>query len=259
MTTLYARAIWLLNCGRFTHISSDFGSRYYTHTFVTSEALYAALTRGATWRHVGRFVDLENDAQKDARERYFACDYDVDRKPIWFTPGLFLDDQEKPLAKRRGVIDRNDFNVITEGYPGTGGDGRPSSVPTYGSIEGILPGQRLLTLAFSPDREELNWFRTPQTFLLGKKRTMFQVVDLSAVVEGNRRHGRCVTGWLELPPAYGGDFQRFEVLAATMRYVILRGETRDEVDYIEFVLDEARFCLPDFYLKQIPGRSWAPR
>lgn len=252
MNTLYARAIWLRNCGRFTHVSSDFGSQYHTHTFVTSEALHASLTRGATWRHTGRFIDLDQDDLKSTGSDYFTCDYDVARKPIWFTPGLFVDEQGKPLVKQRGVADKNDFNVVAEGHPSTGGDGRPSYVPTYGRIESILPDQRMLAYAFSPDYAEMECFTINQTFLIGKKRTMVQVVRLSEVVEGKWRQGRCTTGWLELPPWYGMRFASFEVLTATMRYIILRGATREEIGYLEFTLPEGSVCLPDFYLELAP-------
>ena len=252
MMTLYARAICLRNCGRFTHVSSDFGSQYHTHTFATSEALYASLTREATWRHPGKFVDLEEDAHKSTGADYFRCDYDVARKPIWFTPGLFVDARGEPLTKQRGVVDRNDFNVIDEGYPGTGGGGRPPYVPTYGRIESILPDQRLLAYAFSPHCTEVEWFKADQTFLMGKKRTLFQIVSLSSVIEGIWKRGECTSGWLELPPACGGLFQRFEVLAATMRYVILRGTTREEVGYVEFPFPDGGLQLPDFYLKRTP-------
>lgn len=252
MKTLYARAIWLRNCGRFTHVRSDFGSQYHTHTFVTGEALYAALTRGITWRHSERFVDLEEDAHKSAGGNYFFCDYDVTAKPIWFTPGLFVDEQGEPLAKQRGVVDKNDFNVVAEEYPSTGGDGRPSYVPTYGRIESILPDHRLLAYAFSPCRAELEQFQVNQTFMLGKKRTMFQVVRLSEIAEGRRQNGECTTCWLELPPHYGVQLRSFEILAATMRYLIIRGVTREKTEYVVFHLPEGLVCLPAFYLELTP-------
>ncbi|MEW6228151.1 MAG: hypothetical protein AB1700_08700, partial [Bacillota bacterium] len=136
---LYARALLLRNCGRFTHVSSDFGSQYHTHIFVTSEALHASLTRGATWRHPGKYIDLDADMTKSLREDYFRCDYDVSLKPIWFTPGVFVDETLRVLPKQRHVVDRHDFNVVDEDYPSTGGNGRPYFVPTYGTIEGVLP------------------------------------------------------------------------------------------------------------------------
>ncbi|MCL6560468.1 MAG: hypothetical protein K6U74_17080, partial [Firmicutes bacterium] len=78
----YARAITLRNCGRFTVVASDFGSDYRTHTHVTSEALYASLTRGATWRP--RLIDLRNDPDT------FTQAYDVAAMPVWFLPGIFI-------------------------------------------------------------------------------------------------------------------------------------------------------------------------
>jgi len=255
--TLYARAVWLRNCGRFTHVSSDFGSQYHTHTFVTSEALYASLTREVAWRHTSRFIDLEEDAGKAVSGDYFVCDYDVQAKPIWFMPGVFVDEQLQPLPKERRVVDKNDFNVIDEGHPGTGrrvdGTERRFFCPTYGRIESVLPDHRLLTYAISPRRDELGWFSVDQVFLMSKKRTMFQIVELSAVVEGVWRNGACDSGWwLELPPNDSTRFQSFMVLAATMRYLILQGVIREEVKYLEFLFPDATLRLPDFYLEQIP-------
>src|SRR5215213_4598160 len=147
---LYARALLLRNCGRFTHVSSDFGSQYRTHAFASSEALYASLTRGVTWCHANRLVDLKEDAKKSASDDYFFCDYDVKAKPVWFTPGVFVDRALHLLAKQRAVVDRNDFNVVDEGYPSTGGGGRAYFVPTYGRIESVLPDHWLLACALSP-------------------------------------------------------------------------------------------------------------
>src|SRR5713226_8013467 len=101
---MYVRALLLRNCGRFTHVQSDFGSQYHTHMFVTSHALYASLTRGMTWRHSSKFVDLDHDAEKPGRDDYFFCDYDVKAKPLWFTPGIFVDEQFCSLTKHRRVV-----------------------------------------------------------------------------------------------------------------------------------------------------------
>jgi len=251
---LYARAMLLRNCGRFTHVSSDFGSQYHTHTFVTSEALYASLTRGVTWRHEGRNIDLDEDAAKSGREDYFVCDYDVSKKPIWFTPGIFVDGQLNPLAKERHVVDKSDFNVVDEGYPSTGGGTRPYYVPTYGRIEGVLPNHRMLTCAISPDRAELESFVVGQTFLLGKKRTMMQIVDLSEIVVSQSIEGVCLTPYLQMPPTGITKFVRFEALAATARYVLVRGELREAGTYWQFSdihLSGLSYavCIPGFYLQ----------
>ncbi len=251
---LYARALLLRNCGRFTHVSSDFGSQYHTHVFVTSEALYASLTRGVTWRHEGRFIDLDADATKSASDVYFVCDYDVSRKPIWFTPGVFVNEQLQPLAKERTVVDKNDFNVVDEDYPSTGGGGRAYFVPTYGRIESILPNHRLLTCAFSPHKAELESFTLGQTFMLGKKRTMMQMEMLSDIASGQQFKDVCTTPYLQVPPVGMGRFARFEVLAATLRYVLVRGVLREPATYWRFrdmsisgICYEV--CLPEFYIQ----------
>jgi hypothetical protein len=249
---LYARAITLRNCGRFTVIASDFGSDYRTHTHVTSEALYAALTRGATWRP--RLIDLRNDPDT------FTLAYDVAAMPIWFLPGIFMADGSPRLPD--AYLDTTAFNVVHEFYPSTslsyvlGNDGleakaRPYYVPTYGTVQAVKPNQRMVTYAFSPQQDLLQRFAQGQTFVLGKKRTMFQVVELSDIVRGVWKQGSCATTWLELPPHGARHFQSFEVLAATMRYIILRGRTRGGA-FVEFHLGESSLCLPDRYLAETP-------
>jgi len=253
---LYARAITLRNCGRFTVVASDFGSEYRTHTHVTSEALYASLTRGATWRpHV---VNLKDDPYD------FTRTYNVDEMPIWFLPGIFVAEESHRLPD--AYLDTTAFNVVQEFYPSTSltylfkkGDllekDRPYQVPTYGTIQAIKPDQRLATCAFSPKRAILDGFTEGQTFILGKKRPMFQIVDLSHVVEGVWRAGQCQTWWLQVPPDGGKRFSGFEVIAATIRYLILKGITRESVGYIEFSFSDKTICLPDFYLDWTPLRN----
>jgi hypothetical protein len=259
MVMLYARALLLRNCGRFTHVSSDFGSQYHTHTFVTSEALYASLTRGVTWRHASRFVDLEEDAQKGFSDDYFICDYDVKEKPIWFIPGLFVDRSLRPLSKQRSVVDNSNFNVVDEDYPSTGGkrmDGKSRRYycPTYGRIESVLPDHRIFTWMLSPRLEELQWFRVNQTFTLGKKRTMVQVTELSQVTSGEYREGICRTPYLQVTPEAVQKYASFEILAATARYVLVSGELRNVEPYWEFGDlsingSECSLSVPEFYLQ----------
>ncbi|MBL7183015.1 MAG: hypothetical protein ISS50_01040 [Anaerolineae bacterium] len=251
---LYARAITLRNCGRFTHISSDFGADYRTHTHVTSQALYASLTHETTRRRL-RFVDLENDVYD------FSADYDVNSMPVWFLPGIFVDKEGGQLAPER--LDTSYFNVISSVYPSTSqsfsfkkgelkASKRSHRVPTFGSIQAVLPDNLLITVGFSPNESLLTAFVPDQIFLLGKKRTMFQITALSDVVKGEVREGQCTTGYLQLSPNSSTRFQSFEVLAATIRYVILQGTTREEVEYLEFPFLDGDLCLPDFYLEQTP-------
>ena len=95
-----------------------------------------------------------------------------------------------------------------------------------------------------------------QTYLLGKKRTMVQITSLSETVPGEEKQGTCHTGLLQLAPDSIDHFRSFDVMAATMRYLILRGETRSEEGYIEFKLhiahDVIQLTLPKFYLKSTP-------
>jgi hypothetical protein len=245
---LYARAIHLRNCGRFTVLESDFGSDYRTFTHVTSEALYASLTRGVTWRP--HTISVKHNPAS------FPLAYDVAAMPLWFVPGVF--------ALEGDDLDIAVWNVVNEFYPTTSKSyvikngaveqekKYPKHVPIYGTIESLLPDHRLTTYAFSAERALLDVFAPEQTFLLGKKRTMMQIMALSPVVAGVDRVGICTTGWLELPPTAAGRFQSFEVAAATMLYLVIRGTTRDEGRYVEFALGEESLCLPDFYLEHLP-------
>lgn len=255
---LYARALLLRNCGRFTHVSSDFGSQYRTHAFASSEAMYASLTRGVTWRHDNRFVDLKEDAKKSASDDYFFRDYDVKAKPIWFTPGVFVDRELRLLAKQRGVVDKNDFNVVDEGYPGTGGGGRAYFVPTYGRIEGVLPDHRLLTCALSPEKSELEGFAYGRTFLLGKKRAMFQVVDQTEFAELSEAASDAPIE--ECQPVQArmneiGNFREYEILAGTARYLLVRGRTSEASLEVSFSNSGGTFALrrvlPAFWVEQV--------
>ena len=124
---------------------------------------------------------------------------------------------------------------------------RPHHIPTYGTIQAIKPDHRLVTYAFTPKKELLEGFAVGQTFILGKKRTMFQIVEMSDVEEGLWKDGICGTSWLELPPNYGSKFQQFQILSATMRYIIVKGLTKDNAKYIEFMIDSNSICLPDFF------------
>lgn len=239
---LYARALMLRNCGRFTHVSSDFGSQYHTHVFVTSEALYASLTREVTWRHETRFIDLDADAGKSGRHDYFLCDYNVRAKPLWFTAGLFVDENLRVVPKRamsrrgqpggqRPVVDTTNFNVIDEDYPSTGGkraDGgqRRFFCPTYGRIESVLPDHRLFTFALAAELEHLEWFKSGQTFLMGKKRTMFQLIGASSVTElVESAESAALEEYqpVQIKLDEVKNFREYEVIAGTARYLLVRG------------------------------------
>jgi len=181
---LYARAITLCNCGRFTVIASDSGSNYRTHTHVTSEALYASLTRGATW--LPRVINLKDDLAD------FTLDYDVAAMPIWFLPGILMADGSHRLPD--AALDTTAFNVVHEFYRSTskayvfkkGGlqekDG-PHQAPTYGTIQTVKPNGMLLTYAFSPNPVLVESLELWSVYMLGKKRTMVQIVKLGPVVE----------------------------------------------------------------------------
>jgi hypothetical protein len=255
VTPVYAQKITLRNCGRFTIVKSDFGADYRTHTHVTAEALYASLTRGATWQPQPIIVKQDNYD--------FLRDYNVAALPLWFTPGIF-EFTQNTTESPTDDLDTTFFNAVSEVYPTTSRrhtmdtddtikvGSRPRHVPTYGSWQAVQPDRWLTTYAFSPERERLEGFRENQTYLLGKKRTMFQIINLSDIAEGQWKSGECSTVWLQGAPDFGGLFRQFEISAVTMRYIILRGTTRDAVDYLDFDLLGGQLRLPDFYLEPLP-------
>lgn len=247
--TLYARKVALRNCGRFTVVQSDFGADYRTHTHVTSEALYASLTRGITW--LPQIITVKRDSYE------FARDYDVQTTPIWFTPGVFLNPTGETLVPQ-SALDTTYFNVMHEVYPTTsksyGFDGksgelvqqsRPHHTPTYGTWQSIKPNNRFTTLAYSPNIELLNDFTVGQTFLLGKKRTMVQIIEVGETMAGEIASGSCLTPFLQVPTTGIAYFQSFEVLAGTVRYLVMRGQTRTGMTYIQF---GENLALPEFVI-----------
>lgn len=266
--TLYARAIMLRNCGRFTMIASDFGGDYRTQTHVTSQALYASLTRGATWC-AGSTVEGHPvyPAIRVRKDRYdFAVDYDLNALPIWFTPGLFVNRNGNDLSDQ--ALDAGYFNVVHECYPSTSkqfkfnnkgqlkSTNRPSQVPTYGTWQGILPDQRLRTIALAFEPRLLKRFEAGQTYLLGKKRTMMQITEISKIIKGEEEYGTCQAIPLQLSPNEVTLFRNFRIIAATMRYLILEGKTRDKEKYIKFNFETMhsidKCSIPQFYIGKTP-------
>lgn len=237
--TLYARQIVLRNCGRFTVVQSDFGADYRTHTHVTSEALYASLTRGVTWRPKPIVVN------KDSYD--FAHDYDLAALPIWFTPGLFLD-LANSYRLPHDAFDTAYFNVLHEAYPTTSKsyeykrsgevkqhDNRPHHIPTYGTWQSIKPDYRMTTYAFSHDVVLLENFKVGQTYLLGKKRTMMQITVVTDAIKGQLQDGAQMTPFLQVPPMdIVNRFQSFEMLTGTLRYAIVRGVSRPDTQHYHF-------------------------
>lgn len=241
---LYARWLTLRNCGRFLHVASDFGSNYHTHPFLSQEMLYAGLTREQT-REPRRFADAFSDYD-------FYRDFRVNELPLWFSVGILVDRTGERLSKSRQVADVNQFNSIRESTPTTKLRG---PVPTYGSIESILPDNQFKTLAISPDKELLLAFMSGQVFWMGKKRTMFQVTDEPGqIVQGKQQRGDCSTPFLQVKPADSTRFVRMEVIAGMQRYVVMRGEVKDCDSYL-FDFGDKGIGVPcfslDCFLEQI--------
>ncbi|MDI3508332.1 MAG: hypothetical protein PWP48_400 [Clostridiales bacterium] len=218
---LFCRRFVLRNCGRFLHISSDFGSKYKTHLFVTSEALYAGMTREMTRKP--KMVDIKEDVYD------FYATYDIAGFPVWFTPGIFVEDTAilEPIRSRK-MIDVNTFNVMDEDYPGTGSGKKRHSSPTYGTMESILPGNYLVFFGFSTCEKYLSSYQMGSVYMLGKKRTMCQIVDMSPVCLCDYdRNGDVYP--VQIDHMQINDFSEYTIHAVTMRYMLVSGLYKKEV------------------------------
>lgn len=173
---MYARAFLLRNCGRYTMVRSDFGSDYSTCHFLSEESLYAGLTREVT----RKFGKIDENMGSD-----FLMWYDVSARPVWFTPGIFV----SSLVQ----VDRMKYNVVDEAVPSTSKSTvfdrkrnrnfvDRNNIATFGSVESILPNQKVFTIGISPEECFLSCYSPQDVYLIGKKRTMFEVLDVSGVV-----------------------------------------------------------------------------
>jgi hypothetical protein len=164
-------------------VRSDFGSDYVTCRFLSEESMYAGLTREAT-RTFGRIdPKMESD---------FAKAYDIPSLPIWFTPGIFV--HRKTFELDREIpVGQTKYNVLDEATPVTNKNTvydkkgnrvlkERGNIATFGSIEAVLPDQRVLTIAVSPDPNLLSRYRPQDVFFMGKKRTMFELLEVSEVM-----------------------------------------------------------------------------
>lgn len=239
---LYSRQITLRNCGRFLHVASDFGSNYQTHPFLSQEMLYAGLTRERS--RVSRAFSTAM-ASCD-----FHRDFRVAELPLWFSVGILVNPQGELLPKVRGVADVNLFNSLSEGIPGIQSDSR---FPKYGSMEAILPDNRFVALAVSPQLEHVTAFVEGQVYWMGKKRTMFQVCELTEVVKGEDHHGNCQSCFSQIVPGDIPRFRRLQVIAGTQRYIVARCEVVD-TDFVRFEFLQGgpsyRMEVPQFVLER---------
>lgn len=232
---LFARRFVLRNCGRFLNVSSDFGSRYKTHTYISSEGMYAGLTREMTRRE--KLVMMETDFYN------FKETYDLTSIPIWFTPGIFVNENLVPVPKSASLIDTNLFNVLDENYPGTGGGGkRKSYCPTYGSIEWILPGNSLLTYAFSKEKGVIERYKLGSVYLIGKKRTMFQIMDMSPMAECSKESEGHVIA-CQVNPDWIPRFEEYRIYAVTMRHLLVKGKYKGSV--VKAIFPDQQLAFPE--------------
>jgi hypothetical protein len=211
----------LRTCGHFSLVKSDYGTEYKTTDFITPEALYASLTRGRTRKFGAIFKNMSSD---------FFKWYEVEKELIWFLPGIFNSYIQK---------DEYVFNVIDELKPSTNkysnykkGEWQLSErklLPTYGTIEVVKPNQIFTTWALSSDKKILNNYATSQVFLLGKKRTMVQITDVSEITELKNTEEQNETWPLPLQIEDFNKFKAYELLWHTPRYVVGKGVSEDVI------------------------------
>jgi len=219
---MYARVLLLRNCGRYTMVRSDLGSDYMTSRFLSEESMYAGLTREVT-RQFGRI--------KPKMESVFSKAYDIPSKPIWFTPGIFVDDAFH--VQDVVALDRMKYNVIDEAIPST----NKSTVydkngvrsikdrnhtATFGSIESVLPGQYVFTIGISPHQELLRAYREQDVYLMGKKRSMFEVMgcsDITTLQEDEMEH----TVPVQVQMGQLDTFHSYTIHEVNARYFLVEG------------------------------------
>lgn len=214
LPTLYGRQITLRNCGRFVHVSADFGSEYTTHAHLSSEMLYAGLTREQSRK--------PRDFRAAMNGYHFLDDFDLTALPLWFTVAVLTGPTLE--SGRTRVRDVHTFNSLLESAPGVQTNDR---LPKYGTMETILPDQRFLTVALSPRSDLLSRFSMQQVFWMGKKRTMFQILGLGDIIPGIWEHGPCRTRAIQIGPPDVPLFEAMQVLAATQRYLVVEGALSD--------------------------------
>jgi hypothetical protein len=163
-------------------VRSDFGSDYTTCLFLSEESLYAGLTREVT-RKFGR-IDENMDSD-------FLMGYDVQARPVWFTPGMFVSSLDG--IANTVPVDRMKYNVVDESVPSTSkstvfdkkGNRNfvdRNNIATFGSMESVLPNQKVFTIGISTEERYLSCYSPKNVYMMGKKRTMFEVLDVSEVV-----------------------------------------------------------------------------
>ncbi len=235
-TELYGRRLLLRNCGRFLHVAGDFGSNYSTHPYLSSEMLYAGLTRELARRprpFAGQMSGYD-----------FFKDFDVASRPVWFTPGILLDKRTIQAAGRnRNLLDAHLFNSTLEERPGIQDNNR---LPKYGSMETVLPGNTFSTLALSPDRDMLEGCQKEQIFWMGKKRTMFQIEGLGEITAAESGDGRCSTEYVQVSSKSIGAFDAYSILGASQRYLVVSGE--GSFEHLRFSSQDLR-CIPKFAIR----------
>lgn len=235
--TLYGRRVLLRNCGRFLNVAGDFGSNYSTHPYLSSEMLYAGLTRELSRRP-------RTFAEKMSGYDFFG-DFDVASLPVWFTPGILINgDAGQAVGRARNLLDTHLFNSTLEERPGIQDNDR---LPKYGSMETVLPGNLFSTLAISSGADSLNAYTEGQVFWMGKKRTMFQIAELGETVEAETRDGQCATEYVQVSSQDMNTFESYSVLGASQRYLVASGE--GSFEHLSFSSTDLR-CVPKFAIRR---------
>ena len=242
---VYGRAIILRNCGRFLNIASDFGSEYKTHPFLTEQMVYAGMTREKDVEkgQVPEKYDFES-RYNIPNNKYFTCGYIIDKEKYEANSSIQL------WNKNRDNSDINDFNSIDETEAGVQTN---KKLPKYGNIECILPNNYFLTFAFSTNKNFLKEYYAGQTFYMGKKRTMFQIEDLSQIDKNKISNEETE---LFLPIQVDNkeieQFNYYEIVTVTQRYVLVKGKTKIQDNY-KWGLDFnglKKINLPSFFVNK---------
>lgn len=250
---VYGRLIILKNCGRFLNIESDFGSEYKTHPFLTEQMTYAGLTRENKLINNDE-VKIEkgivpekynfNRRYNIPNGRYFTCGYIINKEKLNEKGEIEL------WSKNRNNTDINDFNSIDETNAGVQEN---EKMPKFGNIESLLPNNYFIVFAFSLDKEYLKNYYLGQTFYMGKKRTMFQIENISNIRSSTENK---IKADIQLPIQIERNeiknFDYYNIVTLTRRYMLIKGKT-DKIKNFSWKLDYKNIQninLPSFFIKK---------
>ena len=170
---LYAAPLLLTSAGYFINIRSDYASNYIPLYYISKYALAYAFTRTEAFRRpFGKddVFDWDNYIGALPRNKY----------PIYTTPAIPVKTENnrlKYVMPSEITLDRQIFNI----RPESPYEEMPDRFPKYGTIECMKPCTEFITFLFSEKKDIIKRVIDCRTYLVGFKRVMFTVEELSLI------------------------------------------------------------------------------